>query len=510
MLEEQAIRIYMVDDEIRSIQYVQKILAGQGAACKVVGSATSALAALREIPQIKPDIVLADINMPGMNGLDMVAELKKLEHTPIIFLLTAYKEFEFAKRGLQLGVAGYLLKHEITADQLLREFRAQLQTARVDREKAHVFAERNLRRFLLQEDGASNDFPPEHRKSRGYFLALLAPAPTLAIPVRRRQEPVLDCRRLEAVPCPAPLECRNVIPLAPGRFCAFFNTRLTGDIREAQLEAAAALRKEAAAQGCRAACFLSPTVDNFFALPAQYEDMRWLADSAFVLGADTHFYSEVPCCMAGVFDLRQIGDVDLLLSQGQWDEAQKTLLEFLFRAATWGDEQYTAAVETAWRTLRDLAASALPGDKQWGPTVFAHSGEVEDWFTTTLQRLRDQIGGKGNGDVSPKTAKAIVYIHVHYAENISVLDIASAVGLSEGHLRKLFRQELDVTPVDYLSDYRIDRAKQLLATGEYRVVDVYRTVGFTSSQYFSNVFKKRVGISPNGFIAGGAAHMDNI
>lgn len=499
-MEKYPIRIYMVDDEIRSIRYMQRLLAAYPEECEMAGSATSALTALEEIPQLQPDVILADINMPGMNGLDMVAELKKRGGQYSIYLLTAYKEFEFAKRGLHLGVAGYLLKHEVTAEQLLAEFRRHRELMRIDREKAHVFAERNLRRFLLQGEHDVDGFPPPYPKSRGYFLALLAEVPLLVIPPRRRQEAVLDLRRLEALECPPPLERRNVISLIPGVFCAFFTTRLTGDIREAQLAAAEALRSECARQGCPVAVLLSDMVDQFFSLPGQYSRMSHLPERAFSLGSRVGFAVDIPACPDAGFQTGNIDPFEELMAQQKWRDAADCVVGILRRAAPTGDRAYAATAEAGLRILWGWAQRFAPEPVDRAEWIFSTPRQVEALFVETLERFPEWVAqGEGNG-LSPKTAKAVGYIREHYTENISVWDIACAVQLSEGHLRKLFRGEVGATIVDYLSDYRIEQAKKLLETGEYRVVDVYRMVGFTSSQYFSNVFKKRVGVSPNVYI----------
>lgn len=498
---EKPIRVYMVDDEIRAIQSVQRLLAPHGGDCVMVGSATGALTALREIPQLAPDIVLADINMPGMSGLDLVAELQRQGSGCIFFLLTAYKEFEFAKRGLQLGVAGYLLKHEIAAEGLLAEFRKHMRLARIDREKAHVFAERNLRQFLTQGGAGAETSMPAYRNSRGYFLAVLAEVAPLAVPPRLRQPPVLDCRALERAAYPEPLQCRNAIPLWDGVFGVFFTTRTTGDLREEQHTAADTLRAGAAAQGVRAACFLSEIVGDFFALPAQYERMRSYAENAFLLGAGSHFCGTIPATCAAAFHIRDLAPYEEHMKAHRWSDALENLQSALRGAADCGMPSYIAAVEAGLQSLRDYARISLAGALP-DTLLFTGPGEIDTFFAGIFARL-EETERQGAPALSPKIEKAAAYIAAHYAEDISVRHIADAVQLSEGHLRKLFRAEVGATIVDYLGEYRIEQAKRLLSTGDLRVVDVYRMVGFTSSQYFSNVFKKRVGESPNEFIGRG-------
>ncbi|MEI3412064.1 MAG: helix-turn-helix transcriptional regulator [Blautia sp.] len=70
-------------------------------------------------------------------------------------------------------------------------------------------------------------------------------------------------------------------------------------------------------------------------------------------------------------------------------------------------------------------------------------------------------------------------------------DIAEAVGISEGHLRRLFKQELNIKVVDYLMEFRLESAKLLMKNTDENLTEIWSKTGFTSAQYFSYVFKKR-------------------
>jgi DNA-binding response OmpR family regulator len=98
--------------------------------------------------------------------------------------------------------------------------------------------------------------------------------------------------------------------------------------------------------------------------------------------------------------------------------------------------------------------------------------------------------------------KAMAYVHTHYTEQVSLPDIAAHVGLSEQHLIRSFRNEIGVTPIDYLKRYRIGRAKMLLEEGDRSVTDVASEVGFSTSSYFARVFRSEVGVSPSAYRKG--------
>lgn len=98
--------------------------------------------------------------------------------------------------------------------------------------------------------------------------------------------------------------------------------------------------------------------------------------------------------------------------------------------------------------------------------------------------------------------RAMAYVHTHYAEQVSLKDIAAYVGLSEQHLIRSFRKESGITPIDYLKRYRIRQARALLEAGDKSITEVALEVGFSDSSYFARVFRREVGVSPGAYRGG--------
>lgn len=94
---------------------------------------------------------------------------------------------------------------------------------------------------------------------------------------------------------------------------------------------------------------------------------------------------------------------------------------------------------------------------------------------------------------------AIAFLHEHFAEPISRDDLARHVGLSDDYLTACFRKEMGMTPVAYLTRYRVNQAKQLLTKTTRPITEIALDVGFSDSGYFSRVFRREVGLSPEAF-----------
>ncbi len=104
-----------------------------------------------------------------------------------------------------------------------------------------------------------------------------------------------------------------------------------------------------------------------------------------------------------------------------------------------------------------------------------------------------------SGEAQRLVRSAMAYLHANFTEAISRRDIAQHVGITEDHLTFCFRQELGTTPIEYLQRYRINQAKRLLKEGPQPITRIALDVGFSDSGYFSRIFRRETGMSPEQF-----------
>ncbi|WP_160719371.1 AraC family transcriptional regulator [Bacillus sp. USDA818B3_A] len=104
-----------------------------------------------------------------------------------------------------------------------------------------------------------------------------------------------------------------------------------------------------------------------------------------------------------------------------------------------------------------------------------------------------------SGDTSQIIEETIDYISKHYNQIITLEDLAKLAGLSKSHYSRLFKKNVGYSPIEYITHYRIDRAKELLAHSDIRIKEVSQSIGYEDELYFSRIFKKIVGVSPTQF-----------
>ena len=103
-------KIFLADDEIWVIMGLKKLIEKIGAPFQVVGEASNGVMALEEIEKKKPDVLITDIRMPGMDGLELMKEIRKKKLDTKVVLVSGYAEFDYAQKAIRMGAVDHLLK----------------------------------------------------------------------------------------------------------------------------------------------------------------------------------------------------------------------------------------------------------------------------------------------------------------------------------------------------------------------------------------------------------------
>ncbi len=101
-----------------------------------------------------------------------------------------------------------------------------------------------------------------------------------------------------------------------------------------------------------------------------------------------------------------------------------------------------------------------------------------------------------DNDIPPKLKSAISYINNNFSEDISLTNVAEVIKLTPNHLSAIFKKHLGISYIDYICEQRLERSKTLLADPELSINAIIKMIGFNSSAYFAERFKKKYGLSP--------------
>lgn len=494
------ISLFLVEDELISRQGIEKNVPWAENGINFLGSASDGELALPQILEKKPDIVLTDIRMPFMDGLQLSRIIReKLPETKII-ILSGYNEFDYARQAITLGISEYLLKPVSAADILgaVDHVRGAIDSARQG--QARQREQQQLRQemfFSSLYSGFLSD--PVEILHRAETLGLSIAAAAYRVVIAEFTPPFAE--QLE--------QWKDRLYRADNALASGFNGRQAVYLLYAE--------NEQALDGHQAA----------------------LAD---MLDACLAGQEQQPVLQSGE-TVRRLGDLDQAYQTarqrrnrtrktissgtllGAKPFATQELLEFLRTgrdtAAQPFWEHYRPALETAVHSyiyrcylLTELFFAIRHFVDEIGapaPAVLTNSELSDQWISScgSADEMIAQFGDlcaqvmqerdrRCSGRYVSAAEAARQYVDQHYAESeLSLSLVATAVNVSPNHLSTVFKEKNGIGFSDYVTEVRIRQSKRLLITTDLRASEIGERVGYQNMNYFSMLFKKMTGVSPS-------------
>ncbi len=534
------LKVFLVEDEFIVREGIKNNIDWAGHGYDFCGEAADGELAYTAIQKCRPDIVITDIRMPFMDGLELSGLIRKeLPETEII-ILTGFEEFEYAKKAISIGVADFLNK-PISGEDLLKAVDALAE--KITSRKA----EREIQTKYLQE---------MEEKTRGdqkvLFDDLLKGEKSVPELLRTAEELGVDLSAswynlllLTAISGNHAYDAysgtlvkveKSLRDLCEQRGCLLFDRGLEGlailfkeDSREALKQKIAAFLeplKAIYAEYPRVRYFggLGEPVERLSQLPTCFEKAsRALAHRYFVkenrivseadFGQETLQKEELPDLQN--VDLKQIDrdKVREFLKTGERHEVPYFVEEF-FHGIDSGVlrsnmfRQYIT-MDAYFGVVSFLDELHL--DRSGIEALDAESGALADEHRAMeyISRILDQALTLREASASSQyrdvAAEVMNYIEENYAdEELSLNVVAAHVNFSPNHLSTVFSQQTGQPFIKYLTDYRMNRAKELLRCTSKKSSMIASEVGYKDPHYFSFLFKKTQGMTPTQYRSGTA------
>ncbi|GIO11088.1 hypothetical protein J19TS2_06430 [Cohnella xylanilytica] len=513
-------KVIMVDDEILALEHLKSLIDWDTLGYELTGCFTNPKKALSFAIENKPHLLIADIRMPIMDGLELARQSQAAGLSPRIVLLTSHKEFEYAKEAMKLGISDYWVKHETDAPTLARELE-RLRKELLDASEVRAA----VRKQLLGELLAGRTLTPDQWRT---IAGDRANAETLRLLAVRKDKPLAVIPEAAAFGGgAAPLEpgppeeaededdcLAPVASLVAGdAVCVLLAMRGTrSELRARERLHAVADRLRAAFErlnGGRASVAVSSPVRDWRKLPEAYaEASRLLERSAFGRYGGVLFQDDETAPAAPQPDGRgpdaepHLAALDEAVRRRDQAAAAEAINRLFASLSAAGD--LAALTESCRRLVATLnrlgAEGGLPSVAQsWNEgridaRRWMRPDDVRAWF---LERYELALNATGSAAAySRKVRQALDYMRERYAEEVTSDAIAEHIGISKDHLRHLFKEETGETVLDALTRIRIDEAKRLLRDGSLKIYEIAERVGYRNGQYFSQVFRKATGMNP--------------
>lgn len=500
--------VYIVDDEPMAIQYLETILQGTSLDIQVIGTAQNGVKAIPEIAKLHPDFVFVDISMPVMDGLQMSEEVLRQNPSQKIFMLTAYRDFAYAQRGISLGITHYFLKNELSEEQLEEVMRKNAADLEKERREHHKILETNIRDFFREDTlGSMREWAYQDKPFQRYVLFYIAQRPQIVLRhSENKREAYVDCYAMENGFQDDELLLRAFVELFSNEYCGiFFTQKEIPNVEWKCRETAEYIMNKYLKNMEGYICLISSPVMKFDMLPDTYYSLR--KKMKYLYADQEKIYTEGKLSNSGLSD----ENVEINKTFSIWKERiaeedekeSKLLLDRLMNEMSRNRDvwEFSDGMHELCHFL-----SAQVRKNKLNPDLFKMSDYYTDikMLRADLSRNQDNLLAEMHKRREKQYSRHVIlaqeYIYQNFMKDISVADIAKAAGISEGHLRRCFKKEMDDNVVNYLTDFRLDRAKKCMEEGMKSIDEIWKQIGFTSAQYFSYVFKKKEGMSPREYL----------
>ena len=494
--------IYLVDDEQPVLDGLSVTLGKVFPNLRICGKARSGMDALQGIAREKPDIVIMDVRMPGMSGIDTLREVNKILPDTVSILLTAYERFDIAQDAYSLGVYKYLVK-PVTQEALtvtLNGALAKLEQIKNASIKTALEHERfeNCRpllemgfiwsvmmgdphSFLYRAFGESLGLV-ENGSIRGHFALIFRKKDPLGegelAVIRNEITNHLDC-------IPGPLFAGAFPVFISGDKVnrtrdALHNTLEALDIGELKFS----LGSVASDEGLRLSCSQA-----FLGVNREEHDQ--------LLGENME---KAASPEKGTGIKPGLGELTELLKERNILGLRNAFTEWSLANPTEGAAG-RAVMAGALCALSgaDTGKILAAGNHQLGvkKTDTRETAEfAANLLVTSLSSL-DENAESDHSIFDHRIRKALSFIAGHYGEQISLEETALFVGISPAHLSRLFSEKTGTAFSHQLSQYRIARACREIREGKLSIKEIARLCGYPDANYFSRAFKKVMGLTPS-------------
>ncbi|OAS17933.1 response regulator [Paenibacillus oryzisoli] len=530
------LKVLIVDDEYYFRQALKISLPWEELGFRIAGEAKNGQDALSIMSEVNPDIVLVDINMPIMDGMEFIQRAKQSEQETKFIMLTGQSEFTYAKMAVQLGVFNYVLK-PIDEDELrnsLLEIKSLIykeQSVRQDYERLKNQAKANmpmLKEQLLNEWlHGSGALDPVSSIERLQYLGITLHAPLYVVIVVDidSQDDVVSredkyIRKL-AVQNIAQEMIQSTYPYTS---CHDNNDRyvmiigLPADNNDQMESISEAIRRAVQTNlGCTLTIGIGNGYPSFESISVSYQEALYALKHRFVLGGNQVIHHSMIAesgMKVSVFSVES--RVGLLMSMriGNISEIEEWLVTYFKYARTKNasiEMIYVSALEivsTCLEFLDEMSQSfedVFQDKDQTDIVQFIQQmntfGELESWIRNLLLKVIAHVHGKKQNRAAKVVDEVKSYIQSHYGnEELRIIDLAMSVHMNYNHLCYVFKKETSITINDYLTEIRISKAKGLFDQGEKIVQHVASQVGYADANYFGKCFKKVIGITPSKYV----------
>lgn len=517
------LKALLVDDEINITRNLRTVIPWEALGIEVVATAANGVKALESIDAHGPDLILSDIRMPVMDGIELLKRLQEREYDGEVVMLTGFQEFDYARSAVKYGAKDYILK-PIDYEELqsvVQRLAAQIRERRAKRQQEQrmwkslsSLAQEKVLYDVLMDYTNVGALPDDEQLRRPTYMLLVADLDGYSRIARPWNENERKLRNfaLRNVLQEALLPCGldyAVVQTREGEWCLVIARQPEGAAADAaEARGWCGTLQQAAERFAKLPISVAiyPEQVPLERLAAAYKcaqrALQLSPGERHILFADERGPSdETHLSLWFLFDELATG-----LKQGDRNRLRRATSELhavmknIMAQSVLRGEQILHFL--ALHLMREMRESGLLAGSQedtvWEKLEKSVSvKELLGTIDSLLEECLDARAAKKTSEVLMMAAKD--YIDRHLSEDFGVDQLAGHLGISCSYFSLLFKQQYGETFVEHLTRRRIELAKTLLLMSDKSVTQIGKAAGYAERRYFTKVFMKHVGMTPSEF-----------
>lgn len=522
------LKILIVDDETKVCWLLEQVIEWETLQAECIGMVSNGVEAYRFIEEHKPDVVITDIRMPDMDGLELVQKVKQIHADCTFVIISGYQQFEYAHAAIKYGVADFLLK-PIDKEEIngvikriakQRAQRDQMYSAFLKEQKDNKVKEREKRvvlENLLNDEGVS-DHTIEFLKnaySDGIWMCLGIRIDLKLQKITEEEEDFYHTRAWNVMKGEIPTDLMNYGLYDHGLLIVILNGEERALLEQQPLkEYRSIVHKDLLAFGeCDVTFGVSEMTKGIQNLNRCVKQACSLLEARIAGDAgNVILFSNVMTGRETQLLLRptDINRYQNVLETLNKEECEEVVRECIGRLELTDIADQYGSVMYSLRWLKDEYIRVLKKlsfvtdedrekDKKYLQLSIRNGNRLSEIKKTISRYIGERIVEYHRQKVEMDSRPVLLarqYVSEHPSGDCSLQEVADFVGLSPTYLSVIFSEETGMTFKDFVVNTKIAKAKQLLIHTDDKINVISEKVGYKDAKYFSRVFEKKVNLKP--------------
>jgi two-component system response regulator YesN len=488
--------VLLVEDEKFALETLQKYINWQKLSINSVHTARNGRRALEIIEEHDIDIMITDIQMPVMNGIELAKTVRKENIKTKIVFLTGYDDFDYIKTAFHVQAFDYILKPFAVEDieKLIVRIEEQLTKDRAIQESVSMATRQVFEQWVtgcLSEEEVHTYVLPLHEF--------------------QQREPEYGLLAVYGVQNENLLQADGSTPLEI--IHTFLKKHmLTVILNESVHFEDSVSRISTMLDGAYSIAYFRSKM-TLRLMKKRYELLKSLADTLFyaergnIIDADNISDILIPTQPDTTFVTARCSEMKKWIICGD-KEKTKIVLESIYGECKKGTKK--ECIRSLYGIWVELENSLVLPDEQladwmrktqekWGEKISAscYYSVLCETVSSYIDRILLFFVNQHRNPAFPVILKIRHYVEQHYSGVCRIDEIAEEVHLSPNYVRNIFKENTGQTILEYVTDYRMNKACYFLKNKTLKIKEISRQVGYENLSYFCSVFTKRYGVSPN-------------